>query len=261
MPNISTQINLDWAARLTKPLRVAARRFLFGPPVNRTIFLIDGFNLYHSVRDASKSLGLSGRGTRWLDIAGMCASYLSAIGHNSQIAGIYYFSAIATHLLAFDPDIEKRHRAYAKCLTDTGISVEFARFKKKKILCPHCATNITRREEKETDVAIGCIFLVFTHGSASSLLSLELILKGCARRTLLRPKPAQSASRSLLCIQLKRFSWSYSFGLNSLRSSATARSICFCAHASTCACTSSCVSASNSASASVRSSPSPSESL
>jgi uncharacterized LabA/DUF88 family protein len=159
MANITSQINLDWAARLTKPLRVAARRFLFGPQVNRTIFLIDGFNLYHSVKDASRDLGMHGKNTRWLNIWDMCASYLSAIGNNAEIVGIYYFTAIATHLLQYDPGIEKRHQAYIKCLKDTGIEVELARFKKKQILCPHCKQHITRREEKETDVAIGCKLL------------------------------------------------------------------------------------------------------
>lgn len=159
MPRMLLKINLDWAERLTKPLRVAARRFLFGRSINRTVFLIDGFNLYHSVKDASRDLGLRGKNTRWLNIWNMCASYLSAIGNNAQIVDIYYFTAIATHLSMYDPDIEKRHRAYTDCLTDTGISVEFARFKKKQILCPHCKQNITRREEKETDVAIGCKLL------------------------------------------------------------------------------------------------------
>lgn len=89
----------------------------------------------------------------------MCASYLHAIGNNAQLVGVYHFTAIAKHLLAFDPGIERRHRAYIDCLRDTGVAVEIARFKKKKILCPHCNRNITRWEEKETDVAIGCKLL------------------------------------------------------------------------------------------------------
>jgi uncharacterized LabA/DUF88 family protein len=150
---------LSGPKRLTKPLRVAARRFLFGQPTNRTIFLVDGFNLYHSVKDASSDLGLRGKDTRWLNIWALCASYLSAIGNNAQIVGIYYFTAIATHLSTRDPGVEKRHRTYIKCLEDTGTSVEFARFKKKQIPCTHCKQYITRREEKETDVAIGCKLL------------------------------------------------------------------------------------------------------
>jgi uncharacterized LabA/DUF88 family protein len=160
MSKILPQINLGWAERLTESLRAAARRlFLAKNPQNRTIFLIDGFNLYHSLRDASHDLGLKGRQTRWLDIFGLCQSYLSNIGNNAQICGIYYFSAIAKYLLSVVPDIEARHRAYAECLADTGVTVEFARFKKKKSGCPHCTKNITRHEEKETDVAIAAKLL------------------------------------------------------------------------------------------------------
>jgi NAD kinase len=93
----------------------------------------------------------------------MCASYLSAIGDNAQIVDIYYFTAIARHLLASDPDIEKRHTSYTDCLADTGVSVEFARFKKKKISCPHCRQTIVRHEEKETDVAIASKLLEVCH--------------------------------------------------------------------------------------------------
>ena len=133
MSKILPQINLKWAERLTEPLRAAARRlFLSKTPQNRTIFLIDGFNLYHSLRDASQDLGLKGRQTRWLDISALCNTYLSNIGNNAHICGIYYFSAIAKYLLNVVADIENRHRAYAECLEDTGVTVEFARFKKKK---------------------------------------------------------------------------------------------------------------------------------
>lgn len=122
------------------------------PPVNRTTFLVDGFNLYHSVKNASHDLG--GSGTRWLDIRALCASYLSAIGGNAQVEAIYYFSALATHLLAVDPQITARHQTYIECLVATGVSVELARFKKKQFKCIHCGQTIKRFEEKETDVAV-----------------------------------------------------------------------------------------------------------
>ena len=132
-------------------------------PVNRTAFLIDGFNLYHSVKTASYDLGLGGLGTRWLDIKAFCASYLHAIGGNAQIYDIYYFSALAKHLLASDPDITKRHELYIECLKATGVTVELSKFKKKTIPCPHCGRKITRREEKETDVAVASKLLEILH--------------------------------------------------------------------------------------------------
>lgn len=127
--------------------------------MNRTAFLIDGFNLYHSVKNASTDLGLNGQGTRWLNIYSMCRSYLSAIGNNAQIASIYYFSALARHIEAYKPDVVARHKLFIECLESTGVLVELARFKKKSILCDHCNQRIKRYEEKETDVAVAAKLL------------------------------------------------------------------------------------------------------
>jgi len=80
-----------------------------------------------------------------------------------QIEGIYYFSALATHLLAIDADVIKRHETYIECLEASGVTVELSRFKKKKIQCPHCSQNVVRREEKETDVAIASKLLEVFH--------------------------------------------------------------------------------------------------
>lgn len=57
--------------------------------MNRTVFLIDGFNLYHSLRDASRDL--HGVQTKWLDLRALCESYLATVGNNAQCTDIYYF--------------------------------------------------------------------------------------------------------------------------------------------------------------------------
>ncbi len=122
--------------------------------MNRTSFLIDGFNLYHSIKTASHDLGLGGSGTRWLDIRSLCSSYLHTVGNNAQISEIYYFSALATHLENKKPDVTVRHRNYIRCLEHSGITVELHRFKKNPTVCHKCHQTFNRREEKETDVAI-----------------------------------------------------------------------------------------------------------
>jgi len=120
-------------------------------------FLVDGFNVYHSVRTAGKILSLS---TKWLDIKRLCSSYLhlvaKAIGSKTQLANIYYFSALATHIEAVDPDVTARHRRFIKCLEDTGVIVELSRFKPRQVKCPEpkCGKVFFKHEEKETDVAI-----------------------------------------------------------------------------------------------------------
>ena len=53
-------------------------------------------------------------------------------------------------------DITNRHKAFLRCLEDTGVIVELRRFKKKTIKWPHpqCGRTFVKHEEKETDVAI-----------------------------------------------------------------------------------------------------------
>lgn len=120
----------------------------------RTSFLIDGFNLYHSVKAAGHDLGLGGSGTRWLDIRSMCQSYLHLIDTTARLSEIYYFSALARHLENKKPDIIARHQTYIRCLADSGVNVELHRFKKSLTVCHKCNQKFNRREEKETDVAM-----------------------------------------------------------------------------------------------------------
>jgi uncharacterized LabA/DUF88 family protein len=122
--------------------------------MNRTIFLIDGFNLYHSVKEASIALHLGGTGTRWLNFHSLCSSYLYLIGGGASLAGVCYFSALAKHLESTKPDVTLRHQHYIDCLKDTGVIVELGRFKEKHVYCTHCRKDVVRHEEKETDVAI-----------------------------------------------------------------------------------------------------------
>lgn len=115
----------------------------------RTIFLIDGFNLYHSVVDIGKEdIGCN---VKWLDIYSLCKSYLHLIGKHATIESVYYFSAMAYHLN--DPNVIKRHEDYIKCLAETRIIVQLSRFKEKTITDSQ-GRKFIRHEEKETDVSI-----------------------------------------------------------------------------------------------------------
>lgn len=132
--------------------------------MNRVIFLVDGFNLYHSVKKAERELQAS---TKWLDIRRMCESYLhligQAVGDRTKLERVYYFSALATHLESRNPDVTTRHKSFLKCLRDTGIVVELNRFKWKGIDCPFCKKQISRYEEKETDVSMALKLLEVFH--------------------------------------------------------------------------------------------------
>ncbi len=120
--------------------------------MNRTSFLVDGFNVYHSLKRADQEFGRAC--TRWLDLRALCSSFLHAIGNNAQIEEVYYFSALAKHLEATHPDVTQRHLTYIRCLESSGVTVELGRFKPKDLWCPNCHTASVKHEEKETDVAI-----------------------------------------------------------------------------------------------------------
>jgi uncharacterized LabA/DUF88 family protein len=118
--------------------------------MNRVIFLIDGFNLYHSTLDIrNRNHGLL---VKWLDIHSLCASFLYTIDTKATIEKVYYFSAYAYHMK--DTDVTKRHAAYIECLKSTGVEPILGRFKEKTVNCPLCNRDFVKHEEKETDVAI-----------------------------------------------------------------------------------------------------------
>lgn len=137
---------------LTGPRWITIHRVFYFLSMDRVTFLIDGFNLYHSVRNASKDLG--GASTKWLDIRSFCSEYIYLLGKTAVLHEVHYFSALATHLEASSPEVTKRHRDFIKCLQSTGVIAELNRFKRKSMRCPSCGHKYARYEEKETDVSI-----------------------------------------------------------------------------------------------------------
>lgn len=137
--------------------------------MNRTSFIIDGFNLYHSVVKANKDSGY--KSTKWLDINSMCKSFLHIVGNKAEIQDIYYFSALATHLQKEHPEKIQKHRIFIEAIQSTGITVQLGRFKPKDVWCSNCRTNIKKHEEKETDVAIAAkIFEILINNAADSIV-------------------------------------------------------------------------------------------
>lgn len=135
---------------------------------NRVTFLVDGFNLYHSVKQAMDDL--EEPNLRWLDLRGLLESYLSIFGTEADLEEIHYYTAYAHHLTGRKPDVVNRHRKYVTALEETGIITHIARFKRKDIWCHHCKKNIERYEEKETDVAIALSVLELLQEDACDTL-------------------------------------------------------------------------------------------
>lgn len=132
--------------------------------MNRTVFLIDGFNFYHSLVEANRDA--KGATTKWLDLNKLCSNYLPLAG---QVAGeratleqVYYFSASPTHR---SHGKIYRHTLYIRCLRETGVNVQLGRFKKKTVYCHRCNRTFLKYEEKETDVAIATKLFEICHSN------------------------------------------------------------------------------------------------
>ena len=135
----------------------------------RVTFLIDGFNLYHSVKEAKKQ----GAGpTRWLDAKSLLTDYLYLFGRDAVLREVYYFSALAHHIEAFKPDVVARHKAFIQALESSGVRIELGRFKRKGLRCDACGAKLKRHEEKETDVAIAVKMMELCHLDATDVLVL-----------------------------------------------------------------------------------------
>jgi uncharacterized LabA/DUF88 family protein len=121
----------------------------------RTTFLVDGFNVYHSLKDASKDLGFKdGRGAKWLNLSSLLHANLHLFGKSAVLGEIYYFTAFANHRRKWDAHVIARHERYIRCLRDTGVIPVISRFKEKDVYCSNCKRYTKHYEEKETDVAI-----------------------------------------------------------------------------------------------------------
>lgn len=143
------------------------------PAIVRTVFLVDGFNLYHSLARAARDL--PGTSVKWLDLPAMLGSSLHLVDSRARLAAIHYFSAYAHHHQAENPGKLERHRAYVRALTANGVHAHLARFQVRDVWCPRCRAFHATHEEKETDFAIACQLLTL---AASDALDAGVIVSG-----------------------------------------------------------------------------------
>ena len=114
----------------------------------RTAFLIDGFNVYHSISTLPPEY-------HWLNYKALCEHFLK---ESDTLSSVTYFTALAL----WKESASKRHRIFIGACKALGIDVVLGKFKEKRSKCPlkeknnidDCDGNITRHEEKETDVNI-----------------------------------------------------------------------------------------------------------
>ncbi|MFC1955820.1 hypothetical protein ACFLWZ_04750, partial [Chloroflexota bacterium] len=62
--------------------------------MKNVVFLIDGFNLYHSIEDVEGSEGYC---YKWPDLYSLCQSFRYLFGREYALQKVFYFTAIAYH--------------------------------------------------------------------------------------------------------------------------------------------------------------------
>jgi uncharacterized LabA/DUF88 family protein len=113
------------------------------PPALRATFYIDGFNLYHGIKEDSKA-----REYKWLNLWSLAESRLMP-GH--ELKRVLYF----TSLPDWNQGKRRRHESYMAALRSVGVEVVLSRFQRDEQLCyGHCGQLFYKYVEKMTDVRI-----------------------------------------------------------------------------------------------------------
>lgn len=114
--------------------------------MKKVTFLIDGFNLYHAVKDTRKNQ------YKWLDLDKLARCFVK---RDEEIVDIYYFTALAN----WNPDKVRKHKIYISALGAVNVKTIYGQFKRRKKVCPICRNRYLTYEEKQTDVNIAiCLF-------------------------------------------------------------------------------------------------------
>ena len=110
--------------------------------MEKVIFFIDGFNLYHALLENKRY-----NRYKWIDLYSLAKKFISK---NDKIEEIYYFTALAT----WSTDKVKRHKLFIKAQEIKGARIIYGEFKKRDKYCRICKNTYQTFEEKQTDVNI-----------------------------------------------------------------------------------------------------------
>lgn len=112
----------------------------------RIIVYVDGFNLYHGLKQLGHDSGRS-HSFLWLDISSCIKSILRDPSFN--FTSIKYFTA-----KPFGNDTCKRHQTYCAALKHSGVQLFYGKYKHKRMRCNLCNGTFQTYEEKQTDINI-----------------------------------------------------------------------------------------------------------
>lgn len=110
--------------------------------MERTVFFIDGFNLYHSL-DSNPSYYKY----KWLNLDKLAHCFVTS---RHKVEKVFYFTTYAT----WDQVKLTKHQIYVKALQFVGVEVVFGAFRYVDKTCRICHKQYKTFEEKQTDVNI-----------------------------------------------------------------------------------------------------------
>jgi len=110
--------------------------------MEKVIFFIDGFNLYHSIANERRF-----NKYKWIDLSKLANNFITKKEH---IEEIYYFTALTPWSL----DKTNRQKIFIKAQELKGTKIVYGEFRKKDRRCRLCKKTYTTFEEKRTDVNI-----------------------------------------------------------------------------------------------------------
>ena len=108
---------------------------------NRTMFFIDGFNVYHAIDNARL------KKYKWLNYWALSEKFLRG---KDRVVGVLYFTAYSP----WSEDKRTRHKRLISANVDTGVRVILGVFRKTTKKCGICNEQYQTYEEKRTDVNI-----------------------------------------------------------------------------------------------------------
>lgn len=128
--------------------RLRAAFFIIMEQKKRVTFYIDGFNFYFGLK-RTKRIDVAWRHFYWVDIVKLCESFL---GEGQILEKVIYFTASP-----LSPQKNSRQSAFLnanKLINGDRFEIVRGKYLEKHIICPYCKGDISRPEEKKTDVNI-----------------------------------------------------------------------------------------------------------
>jgi uncharacterized LabA/DUF88 family protein len=171
----------------------------------RSMFFVDGFNLYHALDNETRY-----NKYKWLNLRALALQFSKPPYENLQ--HVKYFSAYAT----WKPSsTTSRHRAYIKALQSVNVEVILGRFQEKTRSCRApggCGLKFPVHEEKLTDVNIAisiveacitnqCDILYLVSGDNDLVPALEAAKRICpaVEITVVLPINAKAKTLTNIC--------------------------------------------------------------